>query len=52
MLIYLGSVCAAGFLVYTLYSDGYFEKQKIEAYADKLKQKDTNEIQFDPNLLS
>lgn len=48
----MGSVCAAGFVVYTLYSDGYFNKEKIEEYTEKLKKKNTQEIQFDPNVLS
>ena len=50
-LIYLGSVCAGGFVLYTLYSDGYFNKEKTDQYTDKLAQKNSNEIVFDPNVM-
>ena len=52
MLIYLGSVCAAGVLLYTLYSEGYFNVDKTEQYTEKLESKSTNEIKFDPNVVN
>ena len=47
MLIYLGSICATAFVLWTLYSDGYFDKSKQQEYTNKLKEKENNVKLFD-----
>ena len=44
MLIYLGSVCATFFVLKTLYSGGYFDKNKEKQYTDRLKAKEVSQI--------